>query len=171
MRTKNKHEGKKGGRLRSCCLHFPRPWEAANGAPSPELLGGRAVPILSAVREYTAWMKVRFLLPLWKNASKVVLSLQALLKCRLPLWDGWLQGLSAPAWEIPIQLLELAIIYHVFTTYCVPNSVLMTLNMLSHFIFITILQDYFYFPYHTDEETKAQKDWVNCLKSHNNKWQ
>lgn len=44
--------------------------------------------------------------------SKALLPLPALLKRRLPFWDGWPQGPRALAWETPNQLHEVTSIYY-----------------------------------------------------------
>lgn len=70
--------------------HISYSMKSGNGALAPEAQTGRGDPTLSSTRDYAAWTKVKFLLPLRKKAlnsyaSKALLPVQALLKCRLPL--------------------------------------------------------------------------------------
>lgn len=147
----------------------------ANGGLSQESWGGHGDSTVLATRGYAAWTGVMFFLPLRKEvfnfqASKALQPLQALLKCRLPLWDGWPQGPRALALEIPNQLHGVASIYHALNAYSVPDPVLRALHILSHLILLAVPRGHSYFPYCT-HESDAQRDWVICLKSHKNKWQ
>lgn len=140
--------------------------EKCKWALSQDTKGPRRLPCVSHQRVCSLdWSPV----PL---TSKALLPLKALLKCRLPLWDGWLQGPRALAWEIPNQLLEVASIYHAWSAYSGPDSALRALHVLPRLLLLTVPWGHLYFPYCTQEKRDAfQRDGVVCLQSHKHGWQ